>query len=166
MSLPRRRFLHLASGAVVLPAASRIARAQTYPTRPVRIIAGAPPGGILDIHARLTGQWFAAKDSAVGSGLPLSHPTTGSACCCARATSGHAAALPSRVSLATITATRRRTRSPASAGSKETENSAKVIRFANRLCPSSRRSAVFVESAITPRLRHFPAIKLVTCSSH
>jgi tripartite-type tricarboxylate transporter receptor subunit TctC len=40
MKLPRRQFLHLAAGAVALPAVSRIARAQTYPTRPVRIIVG------------------------------------------------------------------------------------------------------------------------------
>jgi tripartite-type tricarboxylate transporter receptor subunit TctC len=61
MSLPRRRFLHLASGAIALPAVSRIARAQAYPMRPVRIVAGAPPGGILDIHARLTGQWLSER---------------------------------------------------------------------------------------------------------
>jgi tripartite-type tricarboxylate transporter receptor subunit TctC len=44
MKLPRRRFLHLAAGAAALPAVSRIARAQAYPTRPVRIIVGFPPG--------------------------------------------------------------------------------------------------------------------------
>jgi len=56
MTLPRRRFLHLAAGAAVLPAVSRVARAQAYPTRPVRLIAGAPPGGGIDITARLIGQ--------------------------------------------------------------------------------------------------------------
>ena len=56
MSLPRRRFLHLASGAVALPAVSRIARAQTYPSRPVRIVVGFAAGGGVDIAARLIGQ--------------------------------------------------------------------------------------------------------------
>jgi tripartite-type tricarboxylate transporter receptor subunit TctC len=57
MKLPRRRqVLHLAVGAAALSAVSRIARAQAYPTRPVRWIVGAPPGGALDIVARLFGQ--------------------------------------------------------------------------------------------------------------
>jgi Tripartite tricarboxylate transporter family receptor len=54
--LPRRQFLHLAAGAAVLPTVSGIARAQTYPLRPVRLIVGAPPGGSADITARLIGQ--------------------------------------------------------------------------------------------------------------
>ena len=58
MKLPRRQFLHLAAGAAALPAVSRIASAQTYPTRPVRIIVGAPAGGTLDIVARVMGQWL------------------------------------------------------------------------------------------------------------
>jgi tripartite-type tricarboxylate transporter receptor subunit TctC len=45
MKLPRRNFLHLAAGAAALPVLSRIARAQAYPTRPVRLIAGFPPRG-------------------------------------------------------------------------------------------------------------------------
>jgi tripartite-type tricarboxylate transporter receptor subunit TctC len=45
MKLPRRQFLHLVAGAAALPAVSRFARAQAYPTRPVRLIVGAPAGG-------------------------------------------------------------------------------------------------------------------------
>jgi tripartite-type tricarboxylate transporter receptor subunit TctC len=56
MKLRRRQFLHLAAGAVVLPTVSHIAWAQTYPSRPVRIVVGFPPGGPTDIAARLIGQ--------------------------------------------------------------------------------------------------------------
>src|SRR5262249_33928955 len=61
MKLPRRRFLHLAAGAAVLAAVSRIARAQSYPTRPVRIIVGYPPGGSTDVMARLIGQQLSER---------------------------------------------------------------------------------------------------------
>ncbi len=57
----RRRFLHLAAGAVVLPATPRTARAQSYPGKPVRIIAGYPAGGTTDIVARLIGQWLSER---------------------------------------------------------------------------------------------------------
>ena len=56
MKLPRRYFLHLAAGAAALPVVSRIASADTYPSRPVHIIVGFPPGGTADIVARLMGQ--------------------------------------------------------------------------------------------------------------
>src|SRR5947208_14090561 len=56
MKLPRRQFLHLAAGAAALPAVSRMASAQAYPTRPVRIIVGQAAGSGSDIAARLLGQ--------------------------------------------------------------------------------------------------------------
>jgi len=61
MRLPRRRFLQLAAGAAALPAAPRVARAQAYPTRPVRIVVGFPAGGVGDILARLLGQWLSER---------------------------------------------------------------------------------------------------------
>ena len=61
MKLPRRQFLHLAAGAAALPAVSRIAWAQAYPSRPVRIIVASGPGGAPDIVARLMGQWLSER---------------------------------------------------------------------------------------------------------
>ena len=63
MKLPHRRHvLHLAACCAVLPAVARIARAQTYPTRPVRIVVGFPAGGSAsDIVARLMGQWLSER---------------------------------------------------------------------------------------------------------
>jgi tripartite-type tricarboxylate transporter receptor subunit TctC len=59
--LNRRQFLHLVAGVAALPVTSRTARAQSYPTRPVRIVVGFPPGGSTDIVARLLGQWLSER---------------------------------------------------------------------------------------------------------
>jgi len=61
MKLPRREFLCLAAGAAALSAASRIAWAQAYPSRPVSLVAGFAPGGGVDITARLIGQWLSER---------------------------------------------------------------------------------------------------------
>jgi tripartite-type tricarboxylate transporter receptor subunit TctC len=61
MKLPRRQFLHLAAGATALPAVSRFAFAQAYPTRPVRLILPYAPGAAPDIVARLVGQWLSER---------------------------------------------------------------------------------------------------------
>ena len=60
MKFPRRQFLHLAAGVAAVPVVSRIARAQTYPTRPVRIIVGFPAGQASDGIARLVGHVWTA----------------------------------------------------------------------------------------------------------
>jgi hypothetical protein len=67
MKLRRRQFLHFAAAAAALPAASRIARAQSYPTRPVHLIVGFAAGGGADITARLIGQWLSDR---------LGHPSS------------------------------------------------------------------------------------------
>src|SRR5262249_24932931 len=61
LKLPRRRFLYLAGAAAAPPSLARRAAAQTYPTRPVRLIIGYPPGGSADITARLIGQWLSER---------------------------------------------------------------------------------------------------------
>jgi tripartite-type tricarboxylate transporter receptor subunit TctC len=61
MKLPRRRFLHLAAGLTAIPASLRIARAQAYPTRPVRLFEGFGGGSSADLSARLIGQWLSER---------------------------------------------------------------------------------------------------------
>ena len=61
MKLPRRQFLHLAASAAAFPAASQIARAQTYPTRPVRLIVTVAAGGSPDIIGRLIAEWLSQR---------------------------------------------------------------------------------------------------------
>ena len=61
MRIPRRRLVQLAAGAVVLPAVSRIARAQVYPARPVRLLVGAVAGSAPDVIARLIAQWLSQR---------------------------------------------------------------------------------------------------------
>src|SRR5437764_7838558 len=61
MKFPRRKFLYLAAGAAALPALPRLAKAQAYPSRPIRLIIGYTPGGSADLTARLMGQWLSEK---------------------------------------------------------------------------------------------------------
>src|SRR6478736_8525395 len=61
MKLPRRHFLHLAAGVAAFLPLSRVAWPQNYPTQPLRLILGYPPGGSADITARLTGQWLSER---------------------------------------------------------------------------------------------------------
>jgi tripartite-type tricarboxylate transporter receptor subunit TctC len=61
MKFPRRKILELATGAALLPTASRFVLAQNYPIRPVRLIAGFSPGGVVDMWARLIGQWLSER---------------------------------------------------------------------------------------------------------
>ena len=58
MKLPRRRFLQVAAGAVACPFTSRLARAEAYPTRPVRLLVGFAAGGNFDVVARIMAQWL------------------------------------------------------------------------------------------------------------
>ncbi len=78
MKFPRRRFLRLAAGAAAIPAVSRVGWAQTYPSRPVRIIVGFAAGGGADIVARLMGQWLSGRlgqqfvvENRVGAGTNI-----------------------------------------------------------------------------------------------
>jgi len=61
MKFRRRQFVQLAASAIALPVVSRVARAQTYPSRPVRLIIGYPAGGANDIIGRLIGQWLSER---------------------------------------------------------------------------------------------------------
>ncbi len=78
MKFPRRKFLHLAVGAVALPVLPRRASALDYPTRPVHLVVGGPAGGGFDITARLMGQWLSERlgqpfviDNRPGAGSSL-----------------------------------------------------------------------------------------------
>jgi tripartite-type tricarboxylate transporter receptor subunit TctC len=86
MKLPRRHFLHLAASAAALPSVSRLAWAQTYPSRPVRIIVGFAPGGPADILARLIGQRLAEQlgqpfviENRLGAGSSIAAETVAKA---------------------------------------------------------------------------------------
>lgn len=61
MKAARRRFLHLAASAAALPFAPHLAKAQAYPSRPVHLVVGFPPGGPTDIAARPMGQWLSER---------------------------------------------------------------------------------------------------------
>src|SRR5438046_8138740 len=78
MRLLRRQFLQLAAGAVLFPARSRVAFAQSYPARPVHIVVGFGAGTGLDLYARIVGQWLSERlgqpfviDNRPGAGTNL-----------------------------------------------------------------------------------------------
>src|SRR5262245_26060814 len=82
MKFPRRQFLHLAAGAAALPVVLRIARAQTYPTRTVRLIVAGAPASTPDILGRLMGQWLSERlgqpfiiDNRPGAGTSIGTET-------------------------------------------------------------------------------------------
>jgi tripartite-type tricarboxylate transporter receptor subunit TctC len=79
MKIFRREFLHLAAGAVALSLGPRMARAETYPARPVRIVVPVPPGGALDITARLIAQWLSEHmgQSFIVENKPGAHTSVG-----------------------------------------------------------------------------------------
>ena len=74
MKLPRRTFLHLAAGAAALPAVSRFAWAQAYPSRPVHLIAPFAAGGTSDTVARLIGQWLTERSKLLPRPKPTAPP--------------------------------------------------------------------------------------------
>ena len=89
MKLPRRQFLHLAAGAAALPVMSPVARAQAYPSRPVRIVVGFAPAGAQDVLARLIGQWLSERlgqqfivDNRPGGGGNIGAEAVVNACVC------------------------------------------------------------------------------------
>jgi len=120
--LGRRTFLQLAAGAAALPAVSHVARAQTYPTRPVRLVVGAPAGGGFDIVARLMGQWLSER---LGQSFVIENrPGAGSNI----ATEAVVRALPDGYTLLLVTAVNaistslyETTRAPAGAAEKTTQ---------------------------------------------
>jgi tripartite-type tricarboxylate transporter receptor subunit TctC len=82
MKLPRRQFLQMAAGAAAVPAATRLAFAQTYPARPIHIVVGFGPGSGLDLSARIIGQWLSERfgqpvviDNRPGAGTNLATET-------------------------------------------------------------------------------------------
>ncbi len=72
MKLPRRKFLRLAAGAVALPAMSRIARAQAFPSRPITMVVPVPAGGAMDTNARLVAE---GMRTALGQAVVIENVT-------------------------------------------------------------------------------------------
>src|SRR2546430_17070487 len=82
MKLPRRNFLHLAASVAALSAVLRVATAQAYPSRPVRIIVPAAPSGAFDIMARLIGRWLSER---LGQPVVIENPPGGGTNICTQA---------------------------------------------------------------------------------